>query len=555
MIPSTNCSQVSHLCSDRPSVPLKDPMESTARNVVITGAAGGIGGALARLFAEDGATVIAVDLPESGVGQVAAGLGERHVFYTCDVSAEADVVRMFREIDTRFGQVDVLINNAALGPTMTSTVDTDVIGFQKAIGVNLLGPFVLAREAAKRMGRGGAIVNIASLAGILGNPKRNAYAASKAALISLTKSLACEWAKDGIRVCAVAPGYVRTPMVAELERTGKADLAAVRQRIPMGRMARPDEIASVAHFLASSRARYITGAAVVVDGGWMSFNQPGFAFPPAEGTPPAELQAPTRSSAGRIVVVTGAARGIGCEIARRFVAEGDTVVALDRDVETAEPSPAGNGSKLILQQVDISLESQVNEAFLEIRDRFGRVDVLINNAAVADTFRPAREQSAADLQRLLDINLTGAFLCAREAVRGMGPGAMILNLGSINTFLPFAPRHAYGASKAGIDILTRCMAAELGPQGIRTATLAPGYIRTPGVAELERTGHINRASIGRRIPLGDMGTPEDIAEAAVFLASPAASYVNGSILYVDGGWTSFGNAGAASELEDGGSDE
>lgn len=524
-------------------------MKDATSIVLITGAAGGIGRALSRLFAADGATVIAVDLPQSGVDLVAAELGERHAAYTCDVSSEADVTRMFQALEARFGRVDILINNAALGPTMMATVDTDVTGFQKAMGVNLLGPFALAREAAKRMSRGGAIVNIASLAGILGNPKRNAYAASKAALISLTKSLACEWAKDGIRVCAVAPGYVRTPMVAELERAGKADLAAVRQRIPMGRMARPDEIASVAHFLASARARYITGVAFVVDGGWMSFNQPGFACPPAPETPPAELQAPARPVGGRIVVVTGAARGLGRAIAKRFVAEGDTVVALDRDADPA--ADTGPGANPIVRQVDVSSEHQVRESFAAIRDRFGRIDVLVNNAGIADSFRPALEQGMSDLQRVLDVNLTGAFLCAREAVRGMGAGAMILNLGSINTFLPFAPRHAYGASKAGIDILTRCMAAELGAQGIRTATLAPGYIRTPGVAELEQAGRIDSLAIRRRIPLGDMGTPEDIAEAAVFLASPAASYVNGSILYVDGGWTSFGNAGSASEPADG----
>jgi NAD(P)-dependent dehydrogenase (short-subunit alcohol dehydrogenase family) len=521
-------------------------MAGQNRIAVITGAAGGIGRELTRLFAEDGTTVIAVDLPGSGVAEIVAALGDRHLSYACDVSVEADVVEMFRDIEARFGQVDVLVNNAALGPTMMPTVDTDIAGFQKAIGVNLLGPFALAREAVRRMKRGAAIVNIASLAGILGNPKRNAYAASKAALISLTKSLACEWAKHGIRVCAVAPGYVRTPMVAELERTGKADLAAVRRRIPVGRMARPDEIASVAHFLASARARYITGVAFVVDGGWMSFNQPGFAFPAVPGTPPEELAPPSRSLRRRIVVVTGAARGIGREIARRFAAEGDAVVALDRDVQAAE----AQAEDMFVRQLDIASEQQVNEVFKDIRETFGRVDVLINNAAIADTFMPALEQSTADLERVLEVNLTGAFLCMREAVKGMSPGAVLLNLGSINTFLPFAPRHAYGASKAGIDILSRCMAAELGPQGIRTATLAPGYIRTPGVAELEAAGRIDSSAIRRRIPLGDMGAPEDIADAAIFLASPAASYVNGAVLYVDGGWTSFGNTGFASSTED-----
>ena len=106
------------------------------------------------------------------------------------------------------------------------------------------------------------------------------------------------------------------------------------------------------------------------------------------------------------------------------------------------------------------------------------------------------------------------------------------------------------ASKAGIDILTRCMAAELGPKGLRFATIAPGYIRTPGVAALEASGRVDFKSVRRRIPMGDLGRPDDIADAAFFLASSDASYVNGSILYVDGGWTSFGNAGFASDSAD-----
>jgi NAD(P)-dependent dehydrogenase (short-subunit alcohol dehydrogenase family) len=204
--------------------------------------------------------------------------------------------------------------------------------------------------------------------------------------------------------------------------------------------------------------------------------------------------------------------------------------------------------------VDVSSEHEVIELFAAIARRFGRIDVLVNNAAIADAFRPALAQSSADLEKVLDVNVTGAFLCTREAVKLMsgaaGEGGVILNLGSINTFLPFAPRHAYGASKAAIDMLTRCMAAELGPAGIRTATIAPGYIRTPGVAALEASGKIDARAIRRRIPLGDMGRPHDVAEAAFFLASADASYINGSVLYVDGGWTSFGNSGNASDSAD-----
>lgn len=522
-------------------------MRETGRVVVVTGAAGGIGKALVQLLAADGDRVVAVDLAGTDVVRLASELGSGHLGLTCDVSSESEILALFEAIDARFAGIDVLVNNAAMGPTMAPTVETGLDDFRKAIGINLIGPFVLAREAARRMKPGGAIVNTASLAGVLGNPRRNAYAASKAGLISLTRSLACEWAARGIRVNAVAPGYVRTPMVAELERLGKADLAAVRRRVPIGRMGRPDEIAQALRFLASDRARYATGSVLAVDGGWASFNQPGEAHPPADGVPPAELERPDVPQASRVVVVTGGARGIGEAICRAFAANGDTVVVLDSDEEGCSAVAASLGAQHLALAVDVTSEAQVNAAFAEIRSRFGRIDLLVNDAAIADAFKPALEQSAQDLATVLDVNLAGAFLCTREALKAMGPGSMILNIGSINTFLPFAPRHAYGASKAGIDILTRCMAAELGPQGIRTATIAPGYIRTPGVAALEQAGRIDTDAIRRRIPLGDMGEPSDIADAALFLSSPAASYVNGAILYVDGGWTAFGNAGDASD--------
>ena len=525
-------------------------MTATGRIVVVTGAAGGIGRALVDILARDGDTIVAVDLPGTGVVDLANSLGGGHLGVECDVSRQSDVLALYAKIDAAFGRLDALVNNAAMGPTMTPTVETSVELFRKTLSVNLIGPFVMAREAARRMRPGGAIVNIASLAGVLGNPRRNAYSASKAGLISFTKSLACEWASRGIRVCAVAPGYVRTPMVEELERTGKADIPAVRRRVPMGRMCRPDEIARAARFLASPQARYITGSVLAVDGGWMSFNQPGDAHPPVEGTPADELARPQPSTAARVVVVTGGAGGIGAAVAERFARAGDRVVVADRDGDGARARARELGPEHLGADVDVSDEASVVALFGEVARRFGHVDVLVNNAAIADTFTPALEQTPEHIERLLDINLTGAFVCAREALKVMPSGGVVLNLGSINTFLPFVPRHAYGASKAGIDILTRCMAAELGPKGLRFATIAPGYIRTPGVATLEASGRVDFKSVRRRIPMGDLGRPDDIADAAFFLASSDASYVNGSILYVDGGWTSFGNAGFASGSAD-----
>lgn len=512
---------------------------------IVTGAAGGIGQALLAEFAGRGYRLVGVDLPGQGLAAAVAQHGAGHLWHECDLGREEDILAFYARLDAEVGRVDVLANNAALGPTMAPTLKTDPAEFRKTLGVNLYGPFAMAREAARRMAPGGAIVNTASQAGVLGNPRRNAYAASKAALISLTKSLACEWAAKGIRVTAVAPGYVRTPMVAELERTGKADLGLVRRRIPMGRIGRPDEIASAIGFLASDEARYITGSVLAIDGGWAAFNQPGDAHPAVPGTPTAELARPEAAPDPRVVVVTGAGRGIGAAIARRFAAQGDRVVIADRDGAEAMAAELGEGHLGL--PMDITNDADVARVFAEVERRFGCIDVLVNNAAIADVFRPALEQKAEDLAPILEVNVTGAFNCTREALRLMaGRAGVVVNIGSINTFLPFVPRHAYGASKAAIDVLTRCLAAELGPEGHRIVTVAPGYIRTPGVADLEQNNRIDSGAIRRRIPLGDMGRPDDIANAVFFAASPAASYVNGSILYVDGGWTSFGNAGDAS---------
>ncbi|PCK78208.1 SDR family oxidoreductase [Rhizobium sophoriradicis] len=521
-------------------------MKQAGRIVIITGAAGGIGRALAGTLAADGDTVVAVDLPGKGVPELADGLGPAHLGLEFDVSREEDIRALYERTERQFGQVGVLINNAAMGPTMAATVDTAIDAFRRVLAVNLIGPVAMAREAARRMGPGAVIVNLASMAGVLGNPKRNAYAASKAGLISFTKSLAWQFASCGIRVTAVAPGYVRTPMVLELERAGKIDLAAVRRRVPMGRMARPDEIARVVRFLASPQASYITGSVLTVDGGWRSFNQPGDAHPPVPETPRGELFPPAAQSRARIALVMGGADCIGAAVVRRFADNGDTVVIAAKNGAAAAKLAGSLGGKHIARSVDVAVESEVVALFEELRRHFGRLDVLVN--CVADTFVPEAEQIPTGIEPVLDVNLTGAFTCAREAIKAMHPGSVILNLGPINTFLPFAPRHAHDASRAGMEILTQCMAAELGPVGIRTAAVAPGYIHTPGVAELEKRGHINTTAIRRRIPMGRMGQPEDVADAAFFLASSDASYVTGSTLYVDGGWTSSGDAAFAGEL-------
>ncbi|PDT35833.1 MULTISPECIES: SDR family oxidoreductase [Sinorhizobium] len=523
-------------------------MSQAERVIIITGAAGGIGRALVDVFAANGDTVVAVDLPGSGVLELVRDLGPAHLGLEADISREEDILALHEQIEAQFPQIGVLVNNASVGPTLDPIVNTTIDAFRSALAVNLIGPYVMAREAARRMQRGGVIVNVALLAGLLGNPRRNAYAASKAGLISITRSLACELAPREIRVTAVAPGYVRTPMVEQLERVGETDLAAIRRRVPMGRMARPDEIAWVVRFLASPQAACINGSVLTVDGGWMSFNQPGDAHPPVYGTPEAERSRPAEYSGERIVLVTGGANGIGAAVVRRFAANGDTVVIADREGAAAAKLAGFLGGKHMAKSVDIAVESDVVALFEELRARFGRLDLLVNATAGAELSVAGSQKTTVQVQRVLDVNLTGVFTCAREAIKMMRPGSVILNVGSMVDFLPLAQRHAYEASMSGTEILTRCLAAELGPVGIRTASIAPGYIRPSGGSGLAKVGSVAPEAASRRIPIRT-GEPEDVAEAAFFLASPEASYVNGSTLCVDGGCTSLGDAGFESGLD------
>ena len=237
------------------------------RQVLVTGGAEGIGWATARLFAARGDRVVIADLANARAR--AAELGAPHRGETLDVTDEAAVRALF----ARIGPVDVLVNNAGIGGNHVPTVEQDLDQFRRVLDVHLSGAFLMAREAAKGMlAKGaGAIINLSSIAGVVGLPRRNAYGAAKAGVSMLTRSLACEWASDGVRVNAVAPGYVGTALVRRLAEAGQVDLEAIERRSPLGRLLEPEEIAEAIWFLASPAASAITGVTLSVDGGWAAF--------------------------------------------------------------------------------------------------------------------------------------------------------------------------------------------------------------------------------------------------------------------------------------------
>ncbi|TDR93424.1 SDR family NAD(P)-dependent oxidoreductase [Enterovirga rhinocerotis] len=239
-------------------------------------------------------------------------------------------------------------------------------------------------------------------------------------------------------------------------------------------------------------------------------------------------------AAGRVAIVTGGGSGIGAEICRRFAQDGLSVVVADRDAANAESVAASIGAGARARTLDVVDEAAVDALVKETAEAFGRLDVMVTSAGIGIQ-KSMLETTEAEFRRILDINVTGMFLCGRAAARvmvGQGSGR-IINIASVAGMRGVPGRVAYSASKGGVIAMTKVMAVELGEHGITVNAIAPGPIETALTERMHTDA--TRAAYNAASPLGRYGTLAELAAAAAFLASEEASYVTGQTLAVDGG--------------------
>jgi len=246
--------------------------------------------------------------------------------------------------------------------------------------------------------------------------------------------------------------------------------------------------------------------------------------------------------AGKRVLVTGSGRGIGQAIALAFAREGAALAVNAAHLATAEETAAKAREfkgKVIAIEASVADEAQVTAMVDRVVRELGGIDILVNNAGISQPIMPLLEQSTADWDRVMATNLRGTYVCSKAAARHMieQKSGKIVNISSIAGLTGQIYRTAYATSKAAVINLTMVLAVELAKYNINVNAVAPGYVLTDLVKNFVQQGKVKEAEVLRRTPLGRMSTPEDIAHAALFLASEEARNITGVNLPVDAGWT------------------
>ena len=243
---------------------------------------------------------------------------------------------------------------------------------------------------------------------------------------------------------------------------------------------------------------------------------------------------------GRVALVTGASKGIGWDLARALAAAGARVAVAARDLSSLERLAGeieAEGGQAMAVELDVRDVSQIGSVFEQVREHFGSLDVLVNNAGLGAN-HPAEDVTESDWDEMMAVNLRGLFFCCQAAGRIMlnqGTGR-IINMSSQAGVVGIREHAVYSASKGGVNLLTKVLALEWSSRGVTVNAVAPTFIYTPGTAErLDQPDYLE--GVLGRLPIGRVGSTTDVAAAVIYLASPAGGMVSGHVLLVDGGWT------------------
>jgi len=239
---------------------------------------------------------------------------------------------------------------------------------------------------------------------------------------------------------------------------------------------------------------------------------------------------------GKVCVVTGAGRGIGRGMAEGLARNGATVVLTGRTRATLEEAAAAIGEQTLVHVTDVSKEPDVVALRDAVLDRYGKIDVLVNNAGVDPIFKGIERTSLEEWLHIIDINLTGTFLCCKYIGGAMVLGGSVINVSSVAGHVGLLRSVPYCASKGGAELMTKALALDWASRGVRVNALAPGWVDTDLTHEL-LTHDVHGQRLLSGTPLGRFATPKDMAGGVVFLASDASAFMTGQSLVIDGGWT------------------
>ena len=244
--------------------------------------------------------------------------------------------------------------------------------------------------------------------------------------------------------------------------------------------------------------------------------------------------------AGKVAVVTGASKGIGAAIAKHLAAEGAAVVvnysASKEGAERVVSDITGSGGRAIAVKANLAKRADIDQLFVETKKTFGQIDILVNNAGIYE-FSPIQDITEEHFRKQFDLNVLGLTLATQAAVKQFNPaGGSIVNISSVVSTLGIPAAAVYSGTKGAVDAITRSLAKELGPRGIRVNAINPGMVETEGVRAAGIDESDMRKQVEAQTPLGRIGQPQDIATVAVFFASPDSAWITGETLTVAGGY-------------------